>query len=62
MQCQQKFKKIKSVAKTLRVIVIQKIMRVTRQIVLPLLTKALYKFGFSEEILQKAKFALLLIY
>jgi hypothetical protein len=37
-------------------------MRVTRRIVLPLLTKALYKFGCSEGILQKAILALLLFY
>ena len=42
--------------------VVQQNMRVARQIVLPLLIKALYKFGFFEGILQKAKFALLLIY
>ena len=34
----------------------------TRWIVLPLLTKALYEFGFFEGIFQKAKFALLLFY
>ena len=37
-------------------------MRVTRRIVLPLLTKALYKFGCFKGILQKAKLALLLFY
>ena len=41
------------------VIVIQQIMRVTRWIVLPLLTKALQEFGCFEGILQRAKFALL---
>ena len=43
-------------------IVFQQNMRVTRQIVLPLLTKALYKFGCFKGILQKAKLALLLFY
>ena len=38
------------------VIVIQQIMRVTTRIVLPLLIKALYKFGCFEGILQRAKF------
>ena len=37
-------------------------MRVTRQIVLPLLTKLLYEFGCFKGILQKAKLALLLFY
>ena len=44
------------------VIFIQQIMRVTRWIVLPLPIKALYKFGCFEGILQRAKFAMLLIY
>ena len=38
----------------------QQNMRVSRRIVLPLLTKALYKFGYFEGIFQKAKLALLL--
>jgi hypothetical protein len=42
--------------------VVQQYMRVTRRIVLPLLTKALYKFGCFEGILQKAKLTLLLFY
>ena len=42
--------------------VVQQKMRVTRRIVLPLLTKSLYKFGYFEGILQKAKLALLLFY
>ena len=37
-------------------------MRVTRQIVLLLLIKALYEFGCCEGILKRAKFGLLLIY
>ena len=41
---------------------IQQILRVTRRIVLPLLIKALYEFGCFKGILQRAKFALLLIY
>ena len=42
--------------------VVQQNMRVTRWIVLPLLTKALYEFGCFKEILQKANLALLLFY
>ena len=42
--------------------VVQQNIRVTRRIVLPLLTKALYKFGCFEGILQKVKLALLLFY
>ena len=38
--------------------VVQQNMRVTRWIVLPLLTKALYVFGCLEGILQKAKLLL----
>ena len=44
------------------VIVIQKNMIVTRQIILPLPTKVLYKCGCFEGIFQKAKVARLLIY
>ena len=43
-------------------IVIQQIMRVPRRIVLPLPIKALYEFGCFEGILQRTKFAGLLIY
>ena len=42
--------------------VVQQNMRVTRQIVFPLLTKVLYKFGCFEGILQKARLALLIFY
>jgi hypothetical protein len=42
--------------------VVQQNIRVTKRIVLPLLIKALYKFGFFEGILKKSKFAPLLIY
>jgi hypothetical protein len=46
-----------------RLSVVQQNMRVTRQIiVLPLLTKALHKFGCFEGMLQKTKFATLLFY
>ena len=41
---------------------VQKNMRVTRRIVLPLLTKVLYEFGCFEGILLKAKFALVLLF
>ena len=44
------------------VIVIQKIMRVTKRIVLLLRIKVLYEFGCFEGILQRAKFSLLLTY
>ena len=42
--------------------VVQQNMRVTGQSVLPLVTKALYKFGCFKRILQKAKLPLLLVY
>ena len=53
---------INPISKSPSVIVIQQNMRVTRQIVLPLLTKALYEFGCFKGILQKAKLALLIFY
>ena len=46
----------------LRLSVAQQNMRVTRQIVLPFLKRALYEFGCFKGILQKDKLALLLFY
>ena len=54
--------KLVKIAIILCLSVVQQNMRVTRWIVLPLLTKALYEFGCFEGIFQKAKLALLLFY